>query len=156
MFACMTLRTYVFLKFVFIIRNTTSLKTAKTGFAPKIWTCIFTIHLNWFLRTCLWRNNQNRVRLEYIAGSVPESDICPHQHVWLNAPFCHTNFIFRIKYSSSSVCVLVTNVFSVLTDLSMHQLLQAFSSHLSLFDKVNETSCHHKNALPVTHNQGLC
>ena len=28
-------------------------ETAKTGFAPKIWICIFTIHLNWFLRTCL-------------------------------------------------------------------------------------------------------
>ena len=73
-------------------------ETAKTGFTPKIWTCIFTIHLNWFLRTCLWRNNHNRenyynaVRLEYIAGSVPESSVPTNMFDWMLLSVIQTSF----------------------------------------------------------------
>ena len=90
---------------------------SKNRICTKIWTCIFTIHLNWFLRTCLWRNNHNReiyynaVRLEYIAGSVPESSVPTNMFDWMLLSVIQTSF----SGSNTPVPVFVSSwqIFSV-------------------------------------------
>ena len=98
MFSFMTLRTYVFLKFVFIIRNTTSLKQQKQDLHQNLDLYFYyssELVPEW---TWLWRNNHNRenyynaVRLEYIAGSVPESSVPTNMFDWMLLSVIQTSF----------------------------------------------------------------